>query len=251
MNKALAAATAVAGLVFVTSGCSAFASTLGSIVITPISALYPGAFDNNTADNNPANFGATGLSHVCDSSYCGTIGWATDENIRSGTDGTAATPLGDSTNYIAGQNLFNPWGFQGAEVTFNDYFPTSFNLLWGSIDSLAGDGYDNVLTVYSPIANDTYGVVTGTDLVAALLANGFGSQTNPADNKWFNVSLYDARGALVPVSFFTASSARYAFEFDMASPVPEASTWVMMGLGFAALGYLGLKRSRTSRAMAA
>ena len=40
-----------------------------------------------------------------------------------------------------------------------------------------------------------------------------------------------------PIEFFAASSTSNAFEFHMGSTVPEPSTWAMMLVGFAGIGF--------------
>jgi hypothetical protein len=154
-------------------------------------------------------------------------------------------------------NGLNPLGFHGAEVIFNPPngeagLPNSFNIDWGSIDALMTnpDGtprYDNVLTVFTIPSVNTQDSVTGSDLAAAGVfgVNGFGSRTSANDNQWFNI-----RDTAGPILFFTASSARNAFEFDMGSSVPEPSTWAMMLLGFAGLGYAAFRRGAKAKARA-
>ncbi len=93
--------------------------------------------------------------------------------------------------------------------------------------------YDNVLTI------DGIASITGSDLVNFLGALGLGDQFDPRDNQWFNIAY------VAPIDFFTATSSNNAFEFEMA--VPEPSTWAMLALGFAGLGYAGFRRSGKSR----
>jgi hypothetical protein len=120
-------------------------------------------------------------------------------------------------------------------ATVNVY---SFLIYWGSIDSVIGDGRNNLLTLSN---GDS---VTGDDLVNAGLAlnpvvNGAGNQFNANDNQYFRISdTYAFYG-------FNAQTPTNAFEFDMA--IPELSTWAMMALGFACLGYAGLRTTKKSR----
>jgi hypothetical protein len=198
-----------------------------------------------------------GNSTVCDSAYCGAIQLSSDGGVANGTTiGVSAAPTADSTNYLYGVNGVNPLGFQGAEVIFNPAngeagLPNSFNFYWGSIDALTTnpDGtprYDNVLTVFTIPSVNTQDSVTGSQLVAAGVfgVDGFGAHNNPNDNQWFNV-----RDTAGPILFFTASSSQNAFEFDMGSSVPEPSTWAMMALGFAGLGYAAFRRGAKARAL--
>jgi len=229
--------------------------TFGNLVITQISPENPTTF-------NDVPVGPTGFlenSTVCDFAYCGPIQFSSDGAVENGTtNGVSAAPLGDSTNYLYGVNGVNPLGFQGAEVIFNPPngeagLPYSFNIYWGSIDALMTnpDGtprYDNLLTVFTIPSVGTQDSVTGSQLAAAGVfgVNGFGTHSNPNDNQWFNI-----RDTAGPILFFTASSTRNAFEFDMGSSVPEPSTWAMMALGFAGLVYAAFRRSTKARALMA
>ena len=249
--KALLFATTAASLALATTAHAA-SFTFGNLIITQIAPENPTTFDN--LPTGPTGFLEN--STVCDSAYCGAIQLSSDGGVANGTTGgIAAAPAGDTSNYLWGVNGVNPLGFNGAEVIFNpaaaDAFPDSFNIYWGSIDALMTnpDGtprYDNTLTVHT--LADTVDSVTGSELAAALVfgVNGFGSQTSANDNQWFNIT--DTAG---PIVFFTASSTTNAFEFDMGSSVPEPSTWAMMAIGFASLGYAAFRRGAKTRALAA
>ena len=101
---------------------------------------------------------------------------------------------------------------------------------------MIGDGYNNILTLYTTGGTD---VLTGNDLISMVSAPGNGNQTDPANNLWLNISSSEGK-----ITGFATASANPAFEFDMgANAVPEPSTWAMMGIGFAALGYAAFRRS--------
>jgi PEP-CTERM motif len=238
-----------------TTTANAASWVFGNLTITQISPENPTTFDDDPTGPTPGIENST----VCDTAYCGPIQFSTDGGVANGTTvGISATPLGDSTNYLYGVNGVNPLGFHGAEVIFNPPngeagLPNSFNIYWGSIDALMTnpDGtprYDNTLTVFTIPSVNTQDSVTGSQLVAAGVfgVDGFGAHTNPNDNQWFNI-----RDTAGPIPFFTASSSRNAFEFDMGSSVPEPSTWAMMALGFAGLGYAAFRRSPKVRTLAA
>jgi hypothetical protein len=127
-------------------------------------------------------------------------------------------PDGDSTNYV----------FASARRPVTLTSPsslTTIDIYWGSIDSY------NTLTLSN---GDS---ITGADL-ASLFGLTFDSIGNSGQSKW--VQITDSK----PFNGFTASTSQAAFEFDMAG-VPEASTWAMMLLGFAGLGYAGVRRVRS------
>jgi hypothetical protein len=160
----------------------------------------------------------------------GLISFTTDGSVAVGTNvNVNAAPAGDASNYL--------WGVGGATITFANAVK-SFDIYWGSIDGNGGNNNSLVLNVGS----DT---ITGDNLVSMGLAAGAGNQSDTLDNKWFRISDTDFFNS------FTASSTTNAFEFDMAGPsslaltsgVPEPSTWAMMLVGFAGLGYATFRRS--------
>jgi PEP-CTERM motif len=113
---------------------------------------------------------------------------------------------------------------------------TSISLYWGSIDGNQG-GNENINTL--TIGSFT---LTGADLVA-LGASGRGDEGSPAGNELVTIT------GLGPFTTATFSSTSNAFEFSLAS-VPEPSTWAMMGLGFAGLGYAAFRRNTKGRVLA-
>jgi hypothetical protein len=106
---------------------------------------------------------------------------------------------------------------------------TGLAIYWGSIDAdipgSASSGNMNSVAV----TIDGY-TLTAADLVA-LGALGRGDQNNPLDNQLVTIA---GLGAFTQVTF---SSTGNAFEFSLGSGVPEPSTWAMMLVGFAGLGF--------------
>ena len=116
---------------------------------------------------------------------------------------------------------------------------TSLSIYWGSIDAV---GIDGILNQVSVTVNGY--TLTGADLVA-LGATGNGNQGSPANNQWVTITGLDS---FTTVDFHAAG--KNAFEFSLGSGVPEPSTWAMMALGFAGLGYAGFRRNSKVRALA-
>ena len=76
-------------------------------------------------------------------------------------------------------------------------------------------------------------------------ATGTGDQNSPAGNELVTIT------GLAPFTTATFSSTNNAFEFSHSVlPVPEPSTWAMMVLGFAGLGYAAFRRNTKGRALA-
>jgi hypothetical protein len=70
-----------------------------------------------------------------------------------------------------------------------------------------------------------------------------GNQTDPFGNQLVRIT------GLAPFTTASFSSTGNAFEFTLAT-VPEPSTWAMMVIGFAGLGYAAFRRNSKGRALA-
>jgi hypothetical protein len=187
---------------------------------------------NDATFNNNAVGSYTGSSSALYDGAVGPIRYVAGADTTGASNGTAsgvaATPAGDTTNYL--------WGLNNGTTV---YFPkeiTSFKIHWGSIDAASVGRYDNLLT----LSNGN--TISGSDLVALGLADGLGDQFSARDNRWFVIR------DTTPFSSFTVTSPQNAFEFDMA--VPEPSTWAMMIIGFGALG-IATRRQRRRQVVCA
>jgi PEP-CTERM motif len=147
-------------------------------------------------------------------------------NGGQGSDGLYATPYGDATNYLA------VLGGGSEQIAFSA-LKSSFGLYWGSVDTY------NSLTFYN--GNVPVATISGANVDPPLEANG--GQTDYASNGYVLIS------GLPQFDRVVAASSSNSFEFDNvvaggASAVPEPSTWAMLLLGFAGLGYAGFRRSK-------
>jgi hypothetical protein len=147
-------------------------------------------------------------------------------NGGQGSDGLYATPFGDATNYMAVLG-------GGSEAISYSSAMNSFGLYWGSVDTY------NSLTFYK--GNILVETITGFDVAPPMNANG--GQTDYASNGYVLIS------ALPQFDRVVATSSSNSFEFDNVdaggtSPVPEPSTWAMILIGFAGLGYASFRRSK-------
>ena len=75
-------------------------------------------------------------------------------------------------------------------------------------------------------------------------ATGTGDQFSPAGNELVTIT------GLAAFTTATFSSTSNAFEFSLGTAVPEPTTWAMMMLGFAGLGYAAFRRNTKGRALA-
>jgi hypothetical protein len=149
-----------------------------------------------------------------------------------------AAPLGMGTSQTTGTTYMSVEGGGKESVTFATP-RTSIAIYWGSIDDLTDGGNLNSFA----ITIDAY-TLTGADLVSMFGAHGGGSQIDPLANELVTIT---GLGAFTTATF---SSTKNAFEFSLGTPVPEASTWAMMALGFAGLGYAAFRRNTKGRALA-
>ena len=145
-----------------------------------------------------------------------------------------AAPLGMGTNPLTGTTYMSVEG-GGTEMATWNTPQTSLALYWGSID---GDGNINSLS----ISMGAY-TLTGVELATMFGADGNGNQVSPLGNQLVRITGLD------PFTTATFSSTANAFEFSLAS-IPEPSTWAMMALGFAGLGYAAFRRNSKGRALA-
>jgi hypothetical protein len=178
---------------------------------------------------DPQYFASTPVGS--DDFMVGTTTWSLvsgKADTESGSSqGQFAAPLGmGNTTYMS---VFGG----GTEMASFATPQTSISIYWGSID-----------------AGNTFITINGFTLSGAMLAamgdaTDNGSTTSPTSNELVTIS------GLGAFSTATFSSTANSFEFSLgASGVPEASTWVMMTLGFAGLGYAAFRRNTKGRVLA-
>jgi hypothetical protein len=106
------------------------------------------------------------------------------------------------------------------------------NIYVGSLDSY------NTISFGGPGAAS----YTGADLAALTGASDNGNQQSGSSNGLFEFSF------AAPVTSVTFSSTQNSLEVaSVSSAVPEPSTWAMMLIGFAGLGYATYRKTKTKR----
>jgi PEP-CTERM motif len=191
-----------------------------TVTLTPETALSPTYFVGQSVGSNTFSVGTDKWSLVSGSA-----------EIETGTiPQFAADPLGDTVPYMAVQG-------GGTEQVVFGTARTSISIYWGSIDgNQGGNDNNNILTLGSF-------TLTGADLVGDG-ASGTGDQFSPQGNELVTIT------GLAPFTKATFSSTGNSFEFALGTPVPEPTTWAMMALGFAGLGYAAFRRNTKGRALA-
>jgi hypothetical protein len=171
----------------------------------------------------------------------GTSNFTVGTDVWTKLSGSAAVQVGSLAGiYAAPLGMTNPYmaveGGGKEEVTFGSE-QTSIKIYWGSIDANhVGTPSQGNLNTFA-VTIDGY-TLTGANLVGMDGVLGNGLQGSPLDNQWVTIS------GLAPFKTATFSSTGDAFEFSLAgTTVPEPSTWAMMMLGFAGLGYAAFRRN--------
>jgi hypothetical protein len=227
MRKALLATGGLAWL--------ALTGAAGAVTVT----LTPGPqdpqyFASETAGQN--NFTLGGVTWTLLSGSAATA--------KGTTPGVSAAPLGMGASTTTGTTYMSIEG-GGTETATWATPQTSLAIYWGSIDAdICTPGSQSCGNMNSvAVTIDGY-TLTAADLVT-LGAMGMGDQTNPLDNELVTIS---GLGAFTQVTF---TSTRNAFEFSLVpggvgvnTSVPEPSTWAMMLVGFAGLGFAGHRATR-------
>jgi hypothetical protein len=155
---------------------------------------------------------------------------ATSADLHTGTTaGEFAAPAGDTTQYISVGTDPSP-----GSATLTSVIPGNthyLGLYWGSIDTY------NSITLTDAAGTTT---IDAAHFAALLPATG---DQGPGGSQYVNI--FDTN----VITGITFSSTQKAFEFDnlTLSAVPEPSTWAMMLLGFAGLGFMAYRRKETFR----
>jgi hypothetical protein len=203
----------------------ALTGAAGAVTVT----LTPGPMDPQYFAGEAAHQNGFTINGVTWSLMSGTA-----ETEKGSLANVYAAPLGMGTNPLTGTTYMSVEG-GGTEMATWNTPQTSLALYWGSID---GDGNINSLS----ISMGAY-TLTGVELATMFGADGNGNQVSPLGNQLVRITGLD------PFTTATFSSTANAFEFSLAS-VPEPSTWAMMALGFAGLGYAAFRRNSKGRALA-
>jgi hypothetical protein len=229
MRKALLLTT---GLAWLTLTGSAYAFT---VTLTP-GPMDPQYFEPEAAGQN--GFTLDGITW--------TLGTGTAHTDKGTTANVDAAPLGMGTSTTTGTTYM---GVQGgsSEIATWATPQTSLRIYWGSIDGdVCGDASQSCNNLNSVSIQLGTTILTGAELIGmgTPAVKGEGNQSQPFDNQLVTIS------GLSPFTTVKFATTGNAFEFSIAA-IPEPSTWAMMVLGFAGLGYAAFRQNSKSRAAVA
>ena len=148
---------------------------------------------------------------------------------------THSTP-GDPENLGVAPNDFSQFAVATGLPPISNGFITYDNLFWpGGASQTAFNypGAGNFLDIYGLMFS------IGGGAVVDLFSNGVGFGNNPGDTNVFGVVVANADTVLDSVPN------------GVVAGTPEPSTWAMMILGFASLGFAGYRKARKTAAIAA
>jgi hypothetical protein len=205
-----------------------YAQSAAAIVITPsgtnnISSGGPEAtFDGNTDNGNtpiPYPNTSPAAGPFVQNGYSFSGDGVIVNNFGAGSAGVYATPLNDSTNYLA------ILGGKSETISFSSLM-NYFGLYIGSLDTYNSFKFVNT--------NDSSSVtVTGSQIIP-LLANG--DQFSSSSNRYVTFTGFSFNQVVL-------SSTGNSLEVDnITAGVPEPSTWAMMILGFLGVGFVAYRR---------
>ena len=180
-----------------------------------------------------------------DGVYTSTIDGNTNTEVPNDWDSSAAFDLEPSFNHVtagsprSGSFALSIGNFDDQPLatltqTFSDVAGDSYTVSFWAFDGGANGDANAFLTVAVGSASETFNDTVATYTEGTFTFVGTGSdtisiaaQTNPSEWIVDDVSVTGAAGT-----------------------VPEASTWAMMLLGFAGLGFVGYRRTRKPRSIA-
>jgi hypothetical protein len=148
----------------------------------------------------------------------------------------------------------------GPAITYFNpaYFPDSSTSRWVSVDAAGGPGNSTVtfITTFLADSTDTVSGFWGTDNRGSIKVNGTVIDTLIGDFNTANFNLLHpfSFNPLVGVTntlevMLTDTGPPTAFRIDgFAGNVPEPSTWAMMILGFAGIGFMAYRRKQNGQA---
>jgi PEP-CTERM motif len=217
------------------SALLALTGTAGAVTVTLTAGpMDPTYFASEAAGSN--GFTIDGVTW--------TNSGGTAQTEKGSLKDTYAAPLGMGTSMTKGTTYMAVEG-GGSETASFATPQDSLTIYWGSIDGdVCGQSCGNINTLDIDLGGY---ILTGKELIGmgTPAVNGAGIQTSPADNQLVTITGLPK----FTIATFTSTGDSFEFSFVPASTVPEPSTWAMMAIGFAGLGYAAFRRNSKARAV--
>jgi hypothetical protein len=220
---------------------TAAAFLFGMVSASHANLIVNGGFEDPLLSTNPS-FGPTSFQVAPNYVYPGLTG---ADTVASWTYNGGAGLIDTSQGFNAWYGSTSPSGFSGVQYAFVQ----STGTLSQTFNSLAG------LTTISWLegSRPNLGSVNGNESYQVLL-NGVPIYTNttPSDQNFTDISVTGLLGLGTNTLEFVGLSRQDSTVFldDVSvAAVPEASTWVMMILGFMSLGFVAYRRQQDERVL--
>lgn len=156
----------------------------------------------------------------------------TGGTLRTGSvEGQAAKPYGITGSYASVGPNDGPGVLNLAE--FADI--NAISLIWGSIDNY------NILEIFG-----TGGVLLRTITGLDVFATASGNQTAPQQNRLVTLTFTDGDQSKVDKLVFRSNQAAFEFGKISVAAVPEPTTWMLMMLGMAGIGFSMRRKKDTT-----
>ncbi len=189
-------------------------------------------------------FGQTGLGDTVTGTRTGTSTTITSSTSVDITEIDAAVVTPILANFTLSATNSGPATLSGGEIT--QHYNGTFSITSGANNYLSGTFADAVfgaggaLTLSASNPSPTQSVSFTSNVIAPDLISAF--------NRAASLSFTDVTPSAAIV-ITTLRSFRSDVSGDFSSTVPEPSTWAMMLLGFAGLGYVGFRKARARSAI--
>ena len=189
-------------------------------------------------------FGQTGLGDTVTATRTGTSTTITSSTSVDITEIDAAVVTPILANFTLSATNSGPATLSGGEIT--QHYNGTFSITSGANNFLSGTFADAVfgaggaLTLSASNPSPTQSVSFTSNVIAPDLISAF--------NRAASLSFTDVSPSAAIV-LGTLRSFHSDVSGDFSSSVPEPSTWAMMLLGFAGLGYVGFRKARARSAI--
>ena len=193
-------------------------------------------------------FGQTGLGDTVTGTRTGSSTTITSSTSVDITEIDAAVPTPILATFTVSATNSGPATLSGGEIT--QHYNGTFSITSGANNFLSGTFADAVfgaggaLTLSASNPSPTQSVSFTSNVIAPSLISAF--------DRAMSLSFTDVTppaGIGGPLVSRSLNSFTSDVSGDFSSTVPEPSTWAMMLLGFAGLGYVGFRKTRARSAI--